>query len=318
MSTATARATNTDLALRVSRKVPLSTDVVEIVLTGDAPLPSWSAGAHLEVQCGDVRRQYSLCGDPLARDEYRIAVLREQESRGGSSFLHDVLDSDDTLPVSAPRNSFELELSPCYVFVAGGIGVTPIVTMVREAERRGADWELHYGGRNRATMAYLDQLESLGARVHVYPEDEIGLLPLDTLIGAARDDTLIYCCGPTPLLDAVERASVGWPAGALHIEHFKPLELDAGIEQPVEVTLDRSGLTVQVPSDRTLLEALNEAGANLGSSCEVGTCGTCEVTVLSGIPDHRDSVLTPEERAENAYMLPCVSRALTERLVLDL
>ncbi|WP_018634953.1 PDR/VanB family oxidoreductase [Parafrankia elaeagni] len=309
---------NTGLTLRVAAKVQVSDDVVQLTLTGATPLPPWEPGAHIDVECGEHRRQYSLCGNPHARDHYRIAVLREPRGRGGSAYLHDCVSTTDRLQVSLPRNTFALVPAGRYVFIAGGIGITPILPMVAEAERQGAEWTLMYGGRTRAAMAFLDELAAYGDRVTIHPQDEAGLLPVTDLLAEPVAGTRVYCCGPAPLLDAVVRLSSGWPAGSLHVEHFSPTELDAEAERGFDVRLAGSGATHHVPSDRTILEVLAEAGVPVGSSCEVGNCGTCETVVLEGVPDHRDAVLTPDERAEGRYMMLCVSRSLSDTLVLDI
>jgi ferredoxin-NADP reductase len=310
----------TDLPLTVVSKIRLSTDVVGITLAGAGaePLLPWEAGAHIDVQCGDLRRQYSLCGDPDDRQRYQIAVLREPDGRGGSTYLHDTLEPSDILWVSRPRNTFALESASRYVFIAGGIGITPILPMLAEAERRGADWMLHYGGRTRAGMAFVAELGRHGNRVRIYPQEEVGRIPLADALGKPDRDTKIYCCGPMPLLDAVAGVSEHWPDGSLHVERFSRVALDTDTERGFDVRLASSGGTYHVPRDRTILEVLTDAGVDVVSSCEVGTCGTCEATVLEGVPDHRDSVLTPQERKEGQYMMLCVSRCLSDTLALDL
>ncbi|WP_445521124.1 PDR/VanB family oxidoreductase [Streptomyces sp. NEAU-174] len=300
----------------------LSTAVVGLTLvsnTEDEVLPAWQPGAHIDIQCGtEHRRQYSLCGDPSDATSYRVAVLREGGGRGGSLYVHDRIEAGDALHVSAPRNSFTLEPAARYLFIAGGIGVTPLLPMSAAVDRQGKDWTLVYGGRTRSSMAFVEDLARHGDHVRIHPQDEQGLLPLDELLSTPVEGTAIYCCGPSPLLDAVAAMSSHWPAGSLHVEHFSPKPLDAETERGFEVELARSGGSYHVPHDKTILEVLAEAGVEISSSCEVGTCGTCELTILEGTPDHRDSVLTPEERAEGTFIMPCVSRALSERLVLDL
>jgi ferredoxin-NADP reductase len=300
-----------------------------VVLTlreaGGHPLPGWAPGAHVDLllpsrsdQQG-VIRQYSLCGDPADRLTWRLGVLDEPAGRGGSRFVHAELHPGTRVRVRGPRNHFALAPSPNYLFVAGGIGITPILTMIAEVERAGARWELVYGGRRRASMAFLDELARYGDRVALRPQDEFGLLDLDTLLGAPRPDTLVYCCGPEPLLAAVEERCASWPSGSLRVERFtaKPLS-EPALDGSFEVELARSGLTVTVPPDRSILDVAEEAGVNVMSSCSEGTCGTCETPVLAGEPDHRDSVLTDEEQAADDCMMICVSRSRCPRLVLDL
>ncbi|MGH3178948.1 MAG: PDR/VanB family oxidoreductase, partial [Streptosporangiaceae bacterium] len=238
---------------------------------------------------------------------------------GGSRFVHDRLRAGDTVRVRGPRNNFELAPSPRYQFIAGGIGITPILPMIAAASAAGADWRLLYGGRYRASMAFLPALAAYGDRVTVAPQDETGLLDLDALLGTPQPDTLVYCCGPEPLLAAVESRCRAWPARSLHVERFSARPLTAPVRaEAFEVELAASELTLTIPPDRSILDVVEEAGVGVLSSCAEGTCGTCETAVLSGVPDHRDSVLTEEERQARDCMMICVSRSCTERLVLDL
>ncbi|MFG2894415.1 PDR/VanB family oxidoreductase [Streptomyces sp. NPDC048248] len=312
-----------ELDLTLVRKEPLAEGVVRLGLARPSGerLPEWSPGAHIDLVLGpDLVRQYSLCGDPGDASLLQVAVLREPEGRGGSRYVHDTLAEGDTVRVSGPRNHFPLVDSPRYLFIAGGIGITPVLPMITAAERRGADWRLVYGGRSRDTMAFAGQLARAHPhRVEVCPQDESGLLDLDGLLGSPATDTLIYCCGPEPLLHEVERRSASWPEGTLHIERFTPkVRLDDVPSASFEVELSRSGITVTVPPDKTVLQSVEEAGVQVLSSCQEGTCGTCETAVLDGVVDHRDSLLTTAEQACNDTMFICVSRAACPRLVLDL
>ncbi|MEU7279853.1 PDR/VanB family oxidoreductase [Streptomyces sp. NPDC045431] len=309
--------------LTLVRKEPLAEGVVRLSLAhprGER-LPAWTPGAHVDLLLGPgLVRQYSLCGDPGDSSLLQVAVLREPESRGGSRYVHDTLAEGDTVRVSGPRNHFQLVNSPRYLFIAGGIGITPVLPMIAAAEQWGADWRLVYGGRRRATMAFAGQLtKDHPDRVALCPQDETGLLDLDGLLGSPAPGTVIYSCGPEPLLNAVERRCASWPEGTLHIERFAPKgqEEDAS-STSFEVELSRSGITVTVPPDKTVLQAVEEAGVPVLSSCQEGTCGTCETAVLGGAVDHRDSLLTPAEQARNDTMFVCVSRAACPRLVLDL
>jgi ferredoxin-NADP reductase len=210
--------------------------------------------------------------------------------------------------------------SPRYQFIAGGIGVTPILTMSEAAEARGADWQLLYGGRERASMAFVDQLEQYGDRVTVWPQDEQGMLDLDSVLSEAREDTLVYCCGPERLLGAVEEACRPWPEGSLHVERFsaKPIEESPDALETFEVECQRSGVTVSVAADQSIYEAADAAGIEVLGSCMEGVCGTCECDVIEGEPDHRDSVLSEAERDRGDMIMICVSRSRSERLVLDI
>ncbi|MEU9891956.1 PDR/VanB family oxidoreductase [Streptomyces phaeochromogenes] len=282
-------------------------------------LPSWEPGAHIDVVLGpDLERQYSLCGDPADRHSWRVAVLREPDGRGGSAHVHGKLEAGDKVRVRGPRNHFALQPSPRYRFVAGGIGITPILPMLAEAEAAGAEWTLLYGGRTRNSMAFVEELGRYGEKVRIAPQDEAGLLDLASELGTPQPDTLVYCCGPGPLLDAVEERCAQWPKGSLHVERFQPKVQETGADTEFEVVLERSGHTLTVPADVSVLDTVRSAGVEVLFSCTEGTCGTCETDVLEGTPDHRDSVLTDEEREAGETMLICVSRCRGKRLVLDL
>ncbi|MFD5480008.1 PDR/VanB family oxidoreductase [Streptomyces hawaiiensis] len=280
------------------------------------PLPAWEPGAHVDVLLEPgLERQYSLCGDPADRSAWRIAVLRESAGRGGSAHVHDQLGEGARVRVRGPRNNFTLEPAPRYRFVAGGIGITPILPMLAAAEAAGAEWTLLYGGRTRASMAFGAELGRYGDRVTIAPEDETGLLDLPSVLDDVPEGTLVYCCGPGPLLDAVEARC---PSGVLRVERFQPKERETGADTEFEVELARSGRTLTVAPDVSVLDTVRAAGVEVLYSCTEGTCGTCETDVLDGEPDHRDSVLTEEERAAGETMLICVSRCRGKRLVLDL
>ncbi|HEU5333449.1 MAG TPA: PDR/VanB family oxidoreductase, partial [Actinocrinis sp.] len=308
-------------------------------------LPAWEPGAHIDVLLptaaatatpaapGDtatatsaapaapIIRQYSLCGDPSDRTAWRVAVLREQDGRGGSAFVHDRLAEGDEVTVRGPRNHFALLPAKRYLFVAGGIGITPILPMLEAATRAAIPWDLLYGGRTAASMAFADRLRAYGSRVQIRPQDQHGLLDLATFLDRPLPDTLVYACGPEPLLQAMEMATAEWPKGALHTERFIPREIseeDRAAEQEFEVVLARSGKTLRVQPGRSILETIEDAGIDVLCSCREGTCGTCETDVLEGTPDHRDSLLTPDEREAGDTMFICVSRARTPRLVLDI
>ena len=266
-------------------------------------LPDWTPGAHVDlVLPTGITRQYSLCGDRWDAHTFRVAVLREPDGRGGSAFVHEVLAPGDVVEVGGPRNNFPLVPSESYLFVAGGIGITPLLPMIHQADLLEADWRLLYGGRTRRSMAFLDELSAHGDRVQAVPQDEHGLLDLAGFLGEPRPGVKVYCCGPTPLLAAIERACAAWPPHTLHLERFVAQERGAPARPgPFTVELARSGAVVDVLS-----------------SCRQGTCGTCETTVLAGPPDHRDSILADHERAAGDCMFPCVSRSCDDRLVLDL
>ncbi|MGY4648237.1 PDR/VanB family oxidoreductase [Mycobacterium sp. URHB0021] len=294
---------------------------LELRAANGASLPEWTPGAHIEIELADgIVRHYSLCGDPDDDQLWRIAVLREPAGRGGSKLIHETIRPGDVVSARGPRNNFTLVDSDRYLFIAGGIGITPILPMVREVATRGKPWSLLYGGRKLASMAFVDELgEISGGDLQVMPEDEHGLLDLDRFIGAPRTHTAVYCCGPGPLIEAVEQRCTRWPAGALHVERFTPKDVSGSCDDgEFDVRLARSGKCLRVPADRTLLEVLEEAGFDIDNSCRAGICGTCELGVAEGIPEHHDDILSDAERDSNQVILPCVSRSRSAVLVVDL
>lgn len=294
---------------------------VELAAADGGAMPAWEPGSHIDVLLApELERQYSLCGDPTDHSTWRIAVLREPESRGGSQWVHEKLAVGDRITVRGPRNNFRLAEAREYVFIAGGIGITPILPMIAQCESDGVTWRLVYGGRAIDSMAFRDRLSKYGDKVVFWPQDERGLIDLDDLLGQPRENVAVYCCGPGVLLDAVEDKCRSWPGGALHIERFRPragaLE---GTDTAFEVELDYSELVVPVPPGKSVVDAVEEAGVHIPTSCREGTCGTCETVVLEGTPEHRDSYLTEQEKASNEVMMPCCSRSVGGcRLVLDL
>ncbi|BCJ56985.1 cytochrome P450/oxidoreductase [Micromonospora endophytica] len=317
-----------ELDLVVETVTAAAEGVIDVRLraaTGD-PLPSWAPGAHLEVRLPSGRvRQYSLCGDPEQADRYRIGVLRETAGRGGSAELHAVAATGAALTVRGPRNHFPLVDAPDYLFLAGGIGVTPILAMVRAAARRQLPYRVVYGGRSAVSMAFAEELRAVaGDRATLLPQDEAGLPDLDGLIGGTGADTAIYCCGPGAMIDAVQRAcDRTGRAGQLHVERFTAgddleVAFDPATNTAFEVHLARTGVTLSVPPEKRLIEVLRAAVPGLTYDCEKGYCGACETRVLAGTPEHRDSLLTEEERQAGRSMMICVGRCTSDRLVLDL
>jgi ferredoxin-NADP reductase len=308
--------------LRITGKQLVADDVLTLELASPSGLRlrDWAPGAHIDlVLPNGMTRQYSLCGDRWDPFTYRVGVLREQAGRGGSAFVHEELQVGDLVGVGGPRNNFALVPSESYLFVAGGIGITPLLPMVRQAEMLGADWSLLFGGRRRGHMAFLDELAEFGDRVHVVPQDQFGLLDLPAFLGAPRPGVKIYSCGPAPLLAAMESVCAAWPPHTLRTERFVAEELGGPVRTaPFLVELARTGRTVTVRPEQTVLEAVGTVGVEVLSSCRQGICGTCETTVLAGEPDHRDALLDDTERQANDCMFICVSRARSDRLVLDL
>ena len=292
-----------------------------VTLTLVAPdggrLPDWTPGAHVDlILPNGLTRQYSLCGDRWDAHSYRVGVLREPAGRGGSAYVHDRLRVGDLVGIGGPRNNVPLVPSGQYLFVAGGIGITPLLPMIRQAELLGAGRRLLYGGRTRSSMAFLDEL---GADAEVVPQDERGLLDLAGFLGEPREGVRIYCCGPAPLLAALAGVTRSWPPHSVHTERFVAREPGPPVrEEAFTVELAASARTVTVRPQETVLDAVRRAGAEVLSSCRQGTCGTCETGVLEGQPDHRDSILDDAERAAGDCMFPCVSRSRSDRLVLDI
>jgi ferredoxin-NADP reductase len=303
--------------------------VVSIELgAGDgSPLPGWEPGAHIDLHLpSGLIRSYSLHGDPRERGSYHIAVLNAGNGRGGSAEVHRVAAPGTEIPASVPRNSFAMEPACHYLFIAGGIGVTPLLPMALAAARAVKPWTFVYGGRTRTSMAFLDRLFALpGGRLEVVPQDELGLPDLARSFAALPVGAAAYCCGPAGMLAAAADAGASArPDVAVRIERFEapaapaPGDETGDGDRPFEVELARSGLTVEVPAGVSVLDAVRARIPGVMSNCEQGICSSCETAVLAGTPDHRDSVLTPKEKAANRYMMICVSRSLTPRLVLDL
>ncbi|GAA1399479.1 PDR/VanB family oxidoreductase [Kitasatospora putterlickiae] len=309
------------LRLVVAARRTVAADAVELTLADPSGglLPPWQPGAHLRLTLPSGReRHYSLCGDPADRAAYRIAVRRLPDGGGGSAEVHDTVHPGTRLTVRRPRNGFAFCAEPAVLLLAGGIGVTPLLPMAREAQRHGLDWRLVHTGRSADTLPFAAELRALDpGRVHLRADDEHGGPPTGAeLLAHAPRGAAVYCCGPAPMLAAVQRALDASPAAALHFERFGAAPVTDGA--PFTVRLGAEGPDLAVPADRSALDVLREARPDLAHSCKQGFCGTCEVRLLAGTADHRDRRLTPEQRAAGA-LLPCVSRAAEgETLVLDL
>ncbi len=306
------------------RVVAHDQDVVALTLTGEgAPLPSWHPGAHLDIELPSGRlRQYSLCGDPTQRDTYRIAVRRIPDGGGGSTEVHDALSVGAVVTTHGPRNAFPLTLpgygSPAVRlrFIAGGIGITPILSMLGYADNFGVDWSMIYVGRSLDSLPFRDEVAQFGARVEIRTDDEHGVSDAAALLGDCPDGTAVYACGPASMLTAVRDRLSGRDDVELHFERFAaPPVLDG---EPFAVSVASTGAELLVSAEETLLSALRRSGVSAPYSCRQGFCGTCRTRVLSGGVDHRDTLLTDPERAAG-LMLACISRAAHgERLTLDL
>jgi ferredoxin-NADP reductase len=318
-----------DVVVHDARLVASDVILLELRAADGSMLPAWEPGAHLDVlvQPG-VERQYSLCGDPGDLSHYLVAVLREADGRGGSEHVHAHVTTGSALRIRGPRNHFPLVqpvAGSSYLFVAGGIGITPLLPMVRAVEASGASWRLAYAGRSLERMPFVDELvATFGSRVSVHTAEPGRRLDLAALEVAAG--THVYGCGPARMLAELESVASGagvsgtpWHSGALHLERFEARSVAEPVRhESFEVELELTGTTVTVPPDRSILDVVEEAGVLVLSSCREGTCGTCETPVVSGEVDHRDSVLTPDEQESNEVMMICVSRAACPRLVLEL
>ncbi|WP_257015243.1 PDR/VanB family oxidoreductase [Rhodococcus sp. ACS1] len=314
---------NAVVPVQVVGREHVAVDVVALELcpTDGSQLPPWSPGAHVDlVLPSGLTRQYSLCGNPSRLDTYHIAVHRVANGRGGSMEVHEHLLPGALVGIRPPRNRFPLVNAEKYVFVAGGIGITPISAMVREIEARGLPWRLVYGGRSLDRMAFTDDLTALGSdRVELVPQDDAGFPDLRAVVRDAPTGAAVYCCGPAPMLAAIEHeVSATRDDIELRIERFVAPDEPQGERQAFELELRRSGVTVTVPADRSILDVVIDAIGDVEFSCEQGICGACETKVLAGRPEHHDELLSPEERAEGATMMICVGRSKTPRLVLDL
>ncbi|WP_254205052.1 PDR/VanB family oxidoreductase [Nocardia alni] len=301
---------------------PVADDVLELTFTHAQghELPPWEPGAHIELELpSGLSRQYSLCGVPTNRTSYTVAVLREEGGRGGSRELHEIACVGAEFGINLPKNHFPLVPADSYLFIGGGIGITPLIPMIGEARRRGAQWRLVYGGRTATSMAYRDTLESLSPQVETWIEADRGYPDLPSILAAAPTGTAVYTCGPTAMIDAVTAEFRKHPhLGGLHFERFTASgPVDTGGDS-FEVELRRTGVTFTVPEGTTILEEVHKVLPNHPSSCEEGYCGECETRVLDGEPDHRDDYLTEQEQEQGDMMMICVSRCKGSCLVLDL
>ena len=300
-------------------------DVVTLTFAAadGAPLPPWRPGAHLDIHLPSGRvRQYSLCGDPTRPDGYRIAVRRIPDGGGGSAEVHDVLGVGSQVTTNGPRNAFPLTVpgygSPAQRlrFVAAGIGITPILPMMRHVDPLGVEWSIIYAGRSRDSLPFLDDVAKFGDRVEIRTDDVHGVPTAAQLLGDCPDGTAVYACGPAPMLTAIRTQLAGRENVELHFERFAAPPVIDGEE--FSVCVASTGATVQVGAEETLLSALQRADVWPPYSCRQGFCGTCRTRVLDGRVDHRDTLLTEPERADG-MMLVCISRAAKEqRLTLDL
>jgi vanillate O-demethylase ferredoxin subunit len=313
--------------VRVARKTCEADGICsyELVALDGAPLPSFEAGAHIDVHlAGSLVRQYSLCNPPGETHRYQIGVLRDPASRGGSQAMHDHIETGSVLKISAPKNHFPLVDAQRTLLFAGGIGITPMLAMAEALAAKGAAFELHYSARAPERAAFKERIGASGfaGQVHFHYDsgDASQKLDLAKLLAVPDSGTHVYVCGPQGFIEHVlgRAKELGWPAAQLHVEYFSAAAVDTGGDRAFDVKLASNGRIVTVPAGTTVLKALAAEGVEIAYSCEEGVCGTCLTRVLEGVPEHRDLYLTEEEQAANDQFTPCCSRARTPVLVLDL
>ena len=317
----------TQLTVKVLRRTQEAEGIVafELARPDGAALPAFSAGSHIDVQLpGGVTRQYSLCNDAAEQHRYRIAVLRDPASRGGSNAMHDTVKEGDTLTISEPRNHFPLVHAGKTLLFAGGIGVTPLLCMAQRLAAVGADFEMHYSTRSPERTAFRQEIAGspFAARVQFHHDDGEAAQKLDLarVLGQPAPGTHLYVCGPTGYIDFVVNTAkgLGWPAEQIHLEYFGAAAQDTSGDRAFQVKVASSGATYDIPAGETVVQALGKHGIEIMVSCEQGVCGTCITRVLEGECDHRDMYFTDEEKAKNDQFTPCCSRAKSALLVLDL
>ncbi|MEH6437739.1 PDR/VanB family oxidoreductase [Massilia sp. DD77] len=309
---------------KVVARVQEAQDIASLELAGmdGAPLPPFTAGAHIDIEAAPgLVRQYSLCNDPRERHRYRIAVLRDPASRGGSQAVHERIQPGATVRISAPRNHFALAPAPRYLLLAGGIGVTPILCMAQQLAHEGAEFRMHYCARSPERMAFAGRIRQSGFADRVsFHFDTAQALDIGAALLDAGADAHLYVCGPGGFIDAVTTAAMGqgWEEGRVHREYFTAPVHDSSGDRPFALRIASTGRLLAVPAGKTALAVLQENGIDIPVSCEQGICGTCATRVLDGVPEHRDDYLTDAERAANDQFTPCCSRARSGTLVLDL
>ncbi len=297
---------------------------VEFRRPDGAALPAFTPGAHIDLHLpGAMLRNYSLMSDSRDTHRYVVAVGLDANTRGGSKYIHHDLRVGQVIPISAPRNHFPLvEDAPHVVLIAGGIGITPMVCMARRLAAIGRPYEIYVAARNHQRAAFLEDLRALGGPVHTHFDSDHGGAPLAMapIIASAPAGTHFYCCGPGPMLAAFETATAGLPDGFAHVEYFKAREQPASAAAPgaFTLTLAKSGKTIEVAANQTILEALLANGIEADYSCQDGVCGTCETKIVAGVADHRDSLLSKSERESNKTLMICVSRCAGDHLTIDL
>jgi vanillate O-demethylase ferredoxin subunit len=298
---------------------------LELARADGQNLPAFSAGSHIDLKLGNgLTRSYSLVNDPAEQHRYVVAVNKDPNSRGGSSYVHESLRQGQTLEVSEPRNNFKLvEDASLVVMIAGGIGITPLLSMIHRLETLGRPWKLYYNAMTRAKCAYMDEVLALDARapgrvqLYIVNENDGRFNNLDQIVSSQPTDAHLYCCGPVPMLKAFEEACAPRPPECVHVEYFSAQQAAAN-DGGFDVVLARGKRSIRVEAGKSILQSLLDYGIEVPHACQEGVCGACQTTVLAGTPDHRDSFLTPREKTCGKTMMLCCSGSLTPELVLDL
>jgi tetrachlorobenzoquinone reductase len=309
-----------DVRVTAIRYAARDTHLYQFSRLDGRPLPAYEPGAHIDLHLPNgLIRQYSLIEAEPDPSSYTVGIKRDPASRGGSRYVHDELRVGKTLEISAPRNNFPLVENANHVLLfAGGIGITPIWCMVQRLERLGRSWRLYYACRSRSDMAFLQALEAMAAAQFHFDDESAGkFLDVKSIVAEAPKDAHLYCCGPTPMLKAFEAATADWPREQIHVEYFTPKQ-EADKKGGFVVELARSGQEFVIPEGKSILQVLLDAGVDVDYSCELGICGACEQRVISGVPEHRDAILTEEEQASNSKVMICCAGCKSNRLVLDL
>ena len=311
------------MPLRVTRndKIADGINLIEFRDPAGQPLPEFTAGAHITIRLPNgTLRKYSLCNDPAERDRYQVAIKREDNGRGGSIYLVDKVKAGDELPVAPPINDFALpRRAQDFLFIAGGIGITPFIAMIKQVRAEGKRFRLYYCTRTPEMTAFAEELSKPEYQdlviIHHDQGDPARSLDLQPILAERKNREHLYCCGSRPLMEAVRHFTDHWSSTAVHFEAFSEAETHKPDDKPFKVKLAKSGKVVEVPATKTILEVLRENGLEVPSSCETGTCGTCRTKLLAGVADHRDLVLADHERKDQIMI--CVSRARTDEITID-
>lgn len=313
--------------VRVVRVVQEADDIrsFELASANGEPLPAFSAGSHIDVKVSDsIIRQYSLCNDPDIPSHYRIGVLKDPNSRGGSVALHESVAEGCILDISRPKNHFSLVSSDQTLLFAGGIGITPLLSMATRLSRIGADFEMHYAAKSVARMAFVKEImaSTFSSRVHFYYDDgdSINKISPDLIFGRFRSDAQVYVCGPKGFIDYIcqSASDFGFNKSNIHFEYFAAAPKLTRSEGEFKVQIASTGLVYEIPAEKSILQVLSENGVAIPYSCEQGVCGTCATRVLKGLPDHRDLFFSTAEQEKNDIFTPCCSRSRSDLLVLDI